>query len=200
MAVCRWLASPILRRKDATQRNEHKPARIPTDNFPTFSLKADLYCGIIMVSYSCIFICGWNFHAPTAIEQTLWRVASLAMLAFTVPGGFILLYIEYRYFDDWMRRDAAGFTNRIVEGIARSLGLPLNPNRGIVIEYGKPVRRESSSGIERLPRWAILYCIGISMIYCIARAFILLEDFAGLRRLPKNTFDTVQWSQYLPQV
>ena len=199
-AVLRWFANPVLRWRDKSRHVKRSSLRVPTDTFPTFSLKADLCCGFIMILYSCIFVCGWNFHAPTVIELLLWRVASLTMLAFTVPGGFVLLYIEYRFFDDWMRRDATGFINRVVQNIARFLRLPLNPNRSMTFEWGKPVRRDTSSGIERLPRWATLYCIGMSAIYCIARTIILAEDFASLRKLPTSTFDTVQWSQYLPQV
>ena len=200
-AVCRWLAYPFLHWRRKSNEDETTPSRIPSDNFPTFSLKADGYCGLIMIIYSCIFLCGWNFPAPTKAEQILWRVASTAMLAFTLPCGFVLLYIEYRYYEDWKRRDGGGAAGRFVEWWVKLMRLPLNPNgRALTVEDGKPLRRDTLSGIERLPTWASIFCVSISIIYCTARAYILIEDFAGLRKMPNDIYKTTQWSEYFPQM
>lgn len=209
-SVCQTIAYPLSfllhlwkRQKD----DEHTQAsRIPSDNFPTFSLKADGYCGALMIAYSCIFLCGWNFAAPTATEQILWRVSSIAMLAFTFPCGLVGFYIEYRYFDDWKKRDGGGATGRFVGWFFRLLRLPLNPvplqaHSGTeATEEGKSIRRASGTGIQTMPMWANVFCVSISIIYCAARGFILIEDFAGLRKLPKEIYETTQWSPYLPQM
>jgi hypothetical protein len=35
-------------------------------------------------------------------------------------------------------------------------------------------------------------------LYCIARAYILIEDLANLRSLPQSAYETVNWTKILP--
>lgn len=50
----------------------------------------------------------------------------------------------------------------------------------------------------RLPLRIILPVTVGSAMYCVCRAYILIEDFISLRRLPATSYDTVNWSRYLP--
>jgi hypothetical protein len=39
-----------------------------------------------------------------------------------------------------------------------------------------------------------------SAVYCIFRAYILVEDIIGLRNLPTSAYATVEWSEFIPQI
>ena len=51
-----------------------------------------------------------------------------------------------------------------------------------------------------MPGPARAYLFFMMVSYCVARVYILVEDFVGLRRLPSSAFETVVWTQYLPQL
>ena len=51
-----------------------------------------------------------------------------------------------------------------------------------------------------LPGPAIGYVAVMYGFYCLAGAYILFEDFIGLRQLPNSMFKTVPWTQYLLQI
>ena len=196
----RHLLGPFSRQWRPSQRSSYfLPQRIPSDNFPTFSLIADFYCCCIMIVYSAIFLAGWNFHYPTNLERTLWRVASIITLAYTYPLSYGLGYLEYRYFGDWRRRDDGGWVRTLMELHIKMVGLSLNTSPGPI-----------DSGLEKgglikpwrvgIPWGGLAYCTGVCALYCFARAYLLVEDIIGLRRLPTSAYQTVSWSRYLPLV
>ena len=51
-----------------------------------------------------------------------------------------------------------------------------------------------------LPRPPIGYLAVIYGFYRLARAYLLFEDFVGLRQLPKSMFETVPRTQYSLQI
>ncbi|KAG8525571.1 uncharacterized protein KY384_009215 [Bacidia gigantensis] len=203
--ILRWMIIHLFRRrssdKDSLTEQDVQllPDRIPGDNFPTFSLLADVYCGGLMQIYSCSFLAGWNFYFPTPVERNIWRAASVTTLIFTNPCGFVLLYFEYYHFDDWKRRNDGGWVRKIIEFHCRILGLRMNTSSTCL-----PLEAKDTNLVKRsttgLPPWGVVYCTGICAIYTLARIYILVEDVIGLRRLPKDVFETVTWSQYLPQI
>lgn len=55
-------------------------------------------------------------------------------------------------------------------------------------------------GPAYLPRPAV-GCVPVMYgLYCLARAYILADDFISLRQLPKSVLKTVPWTQYLLQI
>jgi hypothetical protein len=49
-----------------------------------------------------------------------------------------------------------------------------------------------------VPRWQLITIGAVVVIYAIARAYLIVEVFAGLRVLPSGAFEQVQWSAALP--
>jgi hypothetical protein len=54
----------------------------------------ELLTGIFMVTYSAIFVSGWNFPFPSKSERILWNVSSLTILGFTSVGGLFFYYCD----------------------------------------------------------------------------------------------------------
>ena len=51
-----------------------------------------------------------------------------------------------------------------------------------------------------VPLKALIPVTTIAVVYCFARAYILLEDLVNLRALPSTAYDTVDWSELLPHI
>ena len=159
------------------------------------SLKAYIYCGGLMIIYSAIFLYGWNFHYPTRTEQTLWRLSSCITLAYIFPSCVWLCHLECKYFDDWRKRRNGGqwvFKCHLL--VCRILGLASSATQEVYPENRrKPWKRA-------LPTASLVILIAMCVIYAGARVYVLVEDIAGLRRLPESAFETKEWTQYLPQI
>ena len=178
---------------------ERKKHRIASDDFPPHSFNAECYCGSLMIMYSGIFLCAWDFYFPTATERVFWQTASVITMAFTLPCGFGLMYLDYVYFgrSKYSRRER-GWTEDFLDWLCKVMKwrvLPPTARAGAMEQHlsERPWR-------AYLPRPALAYCTVMCAFYCLARAYILVEDFIGLRRLPDSVFETVPWTQYLPQI
>ena len=55
--------------------------------------------------------------------------------------------------------------------------------------------------IKRFMRIAYLVTLPLAIgSFCFARAFIALEIFLSLRNLPRGSYDTVTWADYIPHL
>ena len=191
---------PFARRSaNKEQKKTSFPERFPSDNFPVNSAAGDLYCAALVLGYSAIFFGGWSFQYPTIIERLLWRSASIAMLAY-IPCGYLALYLDdnhvhYRNmspYKHWIRETLERFY-RIIR-----LSRTTSPIKSQDVEVcSENANRPLEFVLSRL---GYAYCTGLCAMYCLARAYVLIEDVIGLRSLPKSAFDTVEWTLYLPQI
>lgn len=129
--------------------------------------------------YGSMHLMGWNFAFPTHIERLCWRTAAITIFATTflfwaVDRGeawyFDKEYLTWHYLIMCERSPAN-------ENIGR------DPNRGF-----------------HAPMWVLLTHLFIAMCYTTARLYLLFEGFYGLRRLPKSTFQSVDWTQVIPHI
>jgi len=152
-----------------------------------------------MIMYSGIFVCGWNFHFPTTIENIFWRIASGISVGFIIPGGIILSFIDYTYFGRgrYSRREP-GWLEKRIDFLRKVAGFGNPPLTACIVDIEKGVSARPWD--LYLPGPALAYCTVVCAIYCFARAYILVEDFIGIRRLPGSAFETVPWTRYLPQI
>lgn len=178
---------------------ERKSNCIASDHFPPHSFNAEFYCGILMVMYSGIFLCAWNFYFPTTIERVFWHTASVITLAFTWPCGYGLMYLDYVYFgrSKYTRREP-GWAEDLLDRLCKVMKWKVPPPTA----RADAMKQHLSERPWRayLPRPALAYCVMMCAFYCLARAYMLAEDFISLRRLPNSVYETVPWTQYLPQI
>lgn len=149
--------------------------------------------------YSSILVCGWNFQFPTTIEQVFWRIACGITVGFIVPGAIILTSINYTYFGrgKYSRRET-GWPDKSLDFVRKVTGFGTPPPTACIVDEENGVSARPWN--VYLPRPALAYCVVVCAIYCIARAYILVEDFIGLRKLQRSAIETVSWTEYLPQV
>lgn len=55
--------------------------RVPNDSLPVIGANLDaIFLLTIIITYSCLHFLAWNFHFPTQVEQTVWRVNCIIMI------------------------------------------------------------------------------------------------------------------------
>lgn len=161
--------------------------RFPSDRFLALDTRADILGAAFILVFGSLFMFAWNFHFPSAIEEILWRVASTCILIFTIIGGPFAQYCQKVLFPKWTKerqqvpRDAEGQGVPLEQVVDRLRNIHSAEDHRLVI----PVR-------ALIP--VTIFCI----LYCVCRFYILVEDLAGLRDLPRDAFVTVEWSIYVP--
>lgn len=162
-----------------------------------------------MLAYNGSLVAGWNLHFPTNMERTLWRIASLCSIAFCLVYGLFGIWADVVHFgprnqqkptvrlNDPGRVDSeGGQIAEITESAAESLGWKDKRIRHLAM-----VLRNSSPDADpmlNMPMHILLPSVTLCGIYCIARAYILIEDVIGLRSLPASCFEQVDWWQFMP--
>jgi hypothetical protein len=191
--------------------------RIPNDNWPELSMKGGSVSAFFALIYSTIFILGWNFPFPSSIERILWRASSVGTLGVTLS---VTMY-EPLLFRVYMARRKRYSHAKTVKRSANEQDLESSsaspPRKNPTPHqswYGKHAIAEKvrdlaagwrNNSPDRDPAMEVplrvLIPITISCAaYCVFRAYILVEDVLGLRKLPPGAFKTVVWSNWFPHI
>ncbi|KAI1627818.1 hypothetical protein EDD37DRAFT_277949 [Exophiala viscosa] len=126
-------------------------------------------CGTI---YGAIHLSAWNAHFPSSPERLCWRISAISL-----AGSAFLFSLASVYDGPFL----AGTRENGSEGTSRQGW------RGWCIRWGiECVRTVFGS---------MLFICGV--VYVCARGFLVVEAFISLRALPREAYDTPQWSQYL---
>lgn len=177
------------------RHNASRPINhLPSDSWPVMSLGLKVCSSFLVHSYSAIFVLGWNFYFPSRTEQILWRVSSTFTLMYgalgVVCGGYCMYFLQ-------------------------PLGdrrLPLTPKITIpqtvgcwskrVTKFTRRLRNNSPDHDPSLtiPLRMLVPSSILCLLYVFSRAYILLEDAIGLRKLPSRAFETVNWPQFMPHL
>jgi hypothetical protein len=69
-------------------------SQIPDDKLlPLYTHGRGTFC-IFSTAYGAIFVSGWNFHFPTSIERTLWRISRIIILSTIVSSWIVDQYVS----------------------------------------------------------------------------------------------------------
>ena len=165
--------------------------RLRSDNFPPLSMPyMEVGIELLILLYSAIFFVAWNNPFPSRTEHMLWRVASVITLGFAFFGGAFFFYIDQKIIRNKNKNRQSSPAIQKVDKPSPSL--PQHHNK---------TPRKAQSAETREPVIPMAFSIPSSMLgafYCVARAYILLEDIIGLRSLPASAFATVDWTLCLP--
>ncbi|KAL2796641.1 hypothetical protein BJX66DRAFT_133898 [Aspergillus keveii] len=162
--------------------------RIPNDIFPHLDTLAESIAAPTILGFGALFMCAWNFHFPTGVEHTLWRVAATYTLLFTIIGG---TYVQFCLKVLLPRYAKAREEETNLGGMERGTRLTRIAAKLRNIHPSKDPRLD-------IPLLALGPMSVVCALYCLSRVYILAEDFAGLRSLPKSAFETVEWEVYFP--
>ena len=171
--------------------------RISSDNWPVISIWTEIWGELIVIAYSSIFVFAFCFTFPSETERILWRVASIYTAIYGLVGSLwagisqhalMPLYGEGLAYKQAGEEDQhSNKSNWLIAKVSR---------------LGTWLRNNSPSGDPALvvPLRALIPATVFCALYSISRAYVLVEDVVGLRKLPSSAFDTVDWSLYIPHV
>jgi len=81
----------------ATRKVNAKPFdRIPSDHFPPIvRFSTELWAGLVILTYNCLFLAAWGFSFPSEVERTMWHVASIFTAIYGLIGGSFTAYVDH---------------------------------------------------------------------------------------------------------
>lgn len=180
---------------------------VSTINFLAIGWQGEIVAAALIVSYSAFSMFCWKDTFPSHPELILWRCASVYTLVFGILGPCLA---AYHHVIGSFYEPVFGSVETLPNWAAswRKLRLKRKSAEERAITSGRVeslAERLRNSCPHKHPRVRIplrifLPVIASCAIYCACRAYILIEDLIGLRRLPSNSFETVDWSRYLPHL
>lgn len=176
--------------------------RLGNPDFPELSPRAMATLFLINFIFAAINICGWNFWFPSRTERLLWRI-SAPML----PGSVCVFF----FWEKFVWQVLPALKKRFPKPSAtrdrqETVLLSHWPGTKHILDKAKSTAaRLRNISPERdpaldVPLKAILPLTFIAAFYCIARAYILVEDVIALRALPPSAYETVNWSELVPHL
>ncbi|KAI4629256.1 uncharacterized protein J4E87_003518 [Alternaria ethzedia] len=129
-----------------------------------------LVASALAFSFIGIHFFAWNFHFPTVLERDLSRGACVVLFAVGFTFGILWLLITWQ-----------------LPNLCRWAGIP---QTNTVTEFIDQIH----------PFFQYLLVMFHMGAYGLARTFIIVEGFAGLRALPASSYRSVEWSDLLPHI
>lgn len=155
--------------------------RFTNDRFPVIGASPDaILLFIVILAYCCLHFIAWSFSFPTHVERILWRAGCIAIVATT----FIFLVCETYQDGHRLGRWERWYIRLFPKQSASFVRMNTMEKR----------RREQ----EFIPLWEVIIMSPVTLVYTLARTYIVVEVFVSLRSLPSGAFDSVQWSNFIP--
>lgn len=195
------------------QRPRVRPVqRISSFDFPKLSVHMLVAVCVLTAAYCAIFLVAWNSYFPTKTERLLWRLASGVQLGVSVMAAIIevVLYAMAKVESPntllkrstpLVREDMLPVTN--LDTLKKNQS-DTQPRRSpLVVRINQFLGHISNNDPGRDPMLTIaLHTLLITTpacaVYCICRAYILVEDLVGLRSMPASAFQSIEWINYWP--
>ncbi|KAL8662253.1 MAG: hypothetical protein Q9202_004858 [Teloschistes flavicans] len=153
--------------------------RLTNDRFPVIGAGPDAVALFLFtMAYCGLHFVAWDFSFPTSLERYLWRAASIAI------GGCAFIFWVCETYQDGHR------LGRWERWYAKWRG----DGRDGRINTMEKRRRNR----RFVPVWEIIIMTPVTLVYTVARTYIVVEVFLSQRSLAAGCFDTVQWSEFIP--
>jgi hypothetical protein len=155
------------------------------------------------IAFLGMYIIPWSFPYPEPVEKLLWRITSVYFAASGTAATFWLL--------GWSFASFSPREPKILPISSSDAGSerPLSTWR----KYRTSLRIRAHNFAERLrnitpekdpymtvPLRFILPPTIFAVGHLLCRGYMIVEDFAQLRSLPPDTYQTVDWSHYYPHL
>jgi len=133
---------------------------------------------IVCLAYGGVHAAAWNFEFPSELEQLLWRVSSV-----TIMAGSFAVSVWSCGLSDAFRPDVT--TRSFIMERFRTL------------KYSRAVGDRKSNKLNFVYAMFIVTFLSIPIVVC-ARVAIVIESFISLRHVPEGAYVSVGWTNYIP--
>ncbi len=159
--------------------------RLTNDRFPVIGAGPDaVFLFLFTMGYCGLHFVAWDFSFPTRLERDLWRSASVAIAACAFIFWLCETYQDGHRLGRWERWGAK---------LANKFSKSDKDGRINTMEKARRNRRF-------IPVWEVVIMTPVTVVYTVARTYIVIEVFLSQRSLPVGAFDTVEWSQFIPHL
>ena len=124
---------------------------------------------LIAGCYGGVHLSAWTAHFPTVVEMWAWRVAGIAVVLTTILHFVWMICIEV------MVARCFDFT--------KEMGL---------------MKKTCAKVLSAVGCTAEFLSIWLMMLYPVARLYFVVESVVSLRAPPVGTWETVDWTGYVP--
>ena len=177
--------------------------RLPTVSWPQMPVNVEFLICVPIAAYGAIFVAGWNVDFPTSTERLLWRISSIAIFTYSCVGCILGYIGDETYF---RKLDAKKIENQ--SRVCAECVTPNDPatkQRKLRTWLSRMVARARNNSPEDDPMQYIplrfwFPATVLSAMYCLVRAYVLVEDIVSLRSLPASAYTMVDWTRYLPHL
>ncbi|KAL8951766.1 MAG: hypothetical protein Q9222_002287 [Ikaeria aurantiellina] len=153
--------------------------RFTNDRFPVIGAGPDaVFLFLFTMAYCGLHFVAWSFSFPTPLERYLWRAASIAIGACAFIFWVCETYQDGHRLGRWERWYAKIVTSE-------------KDGRINTMEKARRNRRF-------IPVWEVIVMTPVTLVYTVARTYIVIEVFLSQRSLPVGAFESVQWSEFVP--
>lgn len=191
----------MLRRMNIVFAPVERPiTRVPNDHFLEIPPRIMIVLGFIDICYASLYMAGWNFWFPSNTERWFWRIATLTIMS------CVLVYLVVET-----------YTFYLIPAIKKKFFGRIGWCNNTYPQHRPMMRGRAKTGTGKLaaalrnnslqrdpalyiPLKAVIPITLAGAIYCLARAYILIEGVLVLRALPASAFETVSWTQFLPHI
>jgi hypothetical protein len=176
------------------------------------------------IIYSGVHTSAWNNDFPSSVEKILWKSSYISLLSSLAIIWLRQLYFNLfeliytsryeKYVVLWrrlsMRMDgnrAWGYGQRLLQSLNTRLTRLMRSRERTVLSsteqsFFKAFSRRArscfgSSNIHLI--WQGLY-MAVCLCNILARAYIIIECFLSIRRLPEGSYSTVAWEDFWPHL
>ncbi|KAH0562641.1 hypothetical protein GP486_002681 [Trichoglossum hirsutum] len=193
--------------------------RFSNDRFPDISTieKFALFCWT--TAYAAFHLIAWHWMFPTTLESLLWRIASLIITGTTVSFWVFETIAARQRFGRWdkyliwlrLKKPCASDFSVDEEAQEDPRGDDVAPSA--LASSGKDkvkavarldtIHRldafeEEQKNAKPMLAWEVAIIFFVTIFYATARAYMILEVFISMRKMPLGVYQTVEWIQVLP--
>lgn len=155
--------------------------RFTNDRFPVIGASLDaIFLFLVSMTYCSLHFIAWNFEFPTHVELVLWRTSSITLVSTATVFWLCETYQDGVRLHRWERWYERLFPNRAEKA------------------YRKRSSKEVREKVMFIPVWEVVVMTPVTVLYSLARSYIVIEIFLSQRSQPSGAFDTVDWSKYIP--
>lgn len=186
--------------------------RIPNDLHSVIPPRAVAILGAMDLIYAAIHVSAWNTHFASSTERFLWRLSSVTM---TVSVSVVLvvealqpLVRKFSARPDQILPEKQRHPENYITKLDRwrymvPMGRPVIDILEVITRFSQRIaKRLRNNSLNKdpdlyLPLKQLIPFTAAAAVYCVVRAYILLEDILSLRELPESAYRTVDWQQLL---
>ena len=158
-----------------------------TDERAALTIQSMAVFWLAALIYGALHAVAWTDHFATPAETLMWKISCIYIAGFgSVAMAILVAWDALRRYDMYRQSRFDGYLHNRPEGTLKE-----------ALKYAWS-EKLSKRTRDRLIWFGFGLFVAIPVLfYLFCRAFLVVEGFVGLRRLPALAFHTPEWTQYL---